>query len=65
MPLTFDHAVASPAFDGLTPFATHPLCEQLPGVQVGRVLQVPGLVDNGGNHDAARTLLNTITEVLA
>lgn len=51
--------------DSLTQFAANPLWARLPAVQAGRVLQVPGLVYNGGNHFAATSLLNAIVRALS
>jgi ABC-type Fe3+-hydroxamate transport system substrate-binding protein len=46
--------------DGVTQLATNPVWDQLTPVQEDRVLQVPGLVHNGGDHDAAQALLTAL-----
>ena len=45
-------------------FERNALWETLPAVQAGRVVQVPGLVYNGGSHYAARLLLREIEQAL-
>lgn len=46
-------------------FERNALWETLPAVQAGRVLQVAGLVYNGGHHYAAELLLREIDDTLA
>lgn len=48
----------------LAQFERNPLWETLPAVQQGQVLQVPGLVYNGGHHYAAELLLREIEQTL-
>lgn len=60
-----DFTVIGADEDGLTQFATNPLWEELPAVQNGQVVQVPGLVYNGGNYYAAKALLASLAELLA
>jgi iron complex transport system substrate-binding protein len=50
--------------DSVLQFERNPLWERLPAVREGRVLQVPGLVYNGGNHYAAELLLREIEQAL-
>ncbi len=50
--------------DSVTQFEANPLWAGLPAVQAGGVLQVDGLVYNGGNHYAAQTLLREIAEAV-
>lgn len=59
-----DYRASGRDSDSLTQFAANPLWAQLPAVRDGRVLQVPGLVYNGGNHYAATALLQQITAAL-
>lgn len=51
--------------DGVTQFQANPLWANLPAVRAGRVLQVAGLVYNGGNHYAAEQLLGELAEAVA
>lgn len=51
--------------DSVSRFERNPLWERLPAVQEGKVLQVPGLVYNGGNHYAAELLLREIESTLS
>jgi len=60
-----DYRASGDDSDGISQLAPNPLWAQLPAVQAGQVLQVPGLVYNGGNHYSARRLLEEIAEALA
>lgn len=51
--------------DGVTAFAANPLWAGLTAVRAGRVLQLPGLVYNGGSHYAAELLLRGVADALA
>ncbi len=48
--------------DSLSVLQRNPLWADLPAVRDGRVEQVPGPVYNGGNHYAARLLLQALTD---
>lgn len=50
--------------DSVSQFERNPLWERLPAVREGRVVQLPGLVYNGGNHYAAETLLREIENAI-
>lgn len=50
--------------DSVSQFEQNALWETLPAVREGNVLQVPGLVYNGGNHYAAELLLREIERAL-
>lgn len=60
-----DFTVIGAEQDGLTQFTTNPLWEELPAVRDGAVVQVPGLVYNGGNYFAAKALLDALVQALA
>lgn len=49
---------------GVAVFERNPLWQQLPAVQAGRVLSVPGPIYNGGNYIAAELLLRAIGEAV-
>lgn len=44
----------------LAAFERNPLWERLPAVRAGRVIEVSGVVYNGGNYAAARKLIESI-----
>jgi iron complex transport system substrate-binding protein len=57
-----DFTVIGDERTGVEQLADNPLWAELPPVQDGRVLEVPGLVYNGGHHYAATALLQAIAE---
>ncbi len=50
---------------GIDGFESNPLWATLPAVQAGGVLEVPGLVYNGGTHYSARLLLEAVAEAVS
>jgi iron complex transport system substrate-binding protein len=50
--------------DSVSRFERNPLWERLPAVRERKVLQIPGLVYNGGNHYAAEALLREIEDAI-
>jgi len=48
--------------DGVQRFERNPLWKRLPAVKAGRVLEVHGLIYNGGNHYSATLLLEAIAK---
>jgi iron complex transport system substrate-binding protein len=50
---------------GVAGFESNPLWSTLPAVQSGDVLEVPGLVYNGGTHYSAQLLLEAVAEAVS